>query len=154
MALENTEKALSYWIDEMTSRNVVVTTRIIQQKALEFYSKYCGKDEFDFKASNGWFEKFKKRSSLHNIKFSGEASSADKISADQFLPVIEDIIKNGGYSMDQVFNADETGLFWKRSPSRTFMTKSQLTSSGIIVSLSATQDLDAEQLRDVSCFRL
>jgi hypothetical protein len=29
------------------------------------------------------------------------------------------IIKDGGYTDQQIFNADETYLFWRRMPSRT-----------------------------------
>lgn len=53
IVLENSERALVFWIDKMTSRNVVLTTAIIQQKARDFYAKYSGKTEFEFKASNG-----------------------------------------------------------------------------------------------------
>jgi len=31
---------------------------------------------------------------------------------------------------EQVFNADETGLFWKRMPSRTFLSKNEKTAPG------------------------
>lgn len=63
-----------FWIDEMATRNVVLilTTAIVQQKTRDFYAKYSGKTEFVFKARNGWFDWLKKRSSLHNVKFTGK----------------------------------------------------------------------------------
>ena len=39
---------------------------------------------FDFKASGGWFEKFKKRSGIHSVFRHGEAASSDKAAADKF----------------------------------------------------------------------
>ena len=57
----------------------------------------------------------------------GEASSAER---DAALLYVEDefprLIEEGGYIPEQVFNMDETGLFWKRMPSRTFLYKEEL----------------------------
>ena len=41
-------------------------------------------------------------------------TSADETAAKEFLPKLGQIIEEGGYTPDQVFNADETGLFWKK----------------------------------------
>ncbi|GFU93462.1 tigger transposable element-derived protein 1 [Trichonephila clavipes] len=40
------------------------------------------------------------------------------------------IIEDGDYSADQVFNADETGLYWERLPNRTYIAKDEKTASG------------------------
>ena len=40
------------------------------------------------------------------------------------------IIKYGVYSPNQVWNADESGLFWKRIPSRTYVEKKKKTAGG------------------------
>jgi hypothetical protein len=129
LAMERTEKALSYWIDELASRNICLTTAIIQEKARQFHLNISGTE--DFKASRGWFDRFQKRYSLQNVKLSGEAASADKEGATQFIPIIEEVIRKGNYSLDQVFNADETGLFWRKAPSRTFMSNDQRSVSGL-----------------------
>ncbi|GFU21367.1 tigger transposable element-derived protein 1 [Trichonephila clavipes] len=39
-------------------------------------------------------------------------------------------IEDGDYSADQVFNADETGLYWKKLPNRTYIAKDEKTASG------------------------
>lgn len=44
--------------------------------------------------------------------------------------VLAKIIDDGGYCPDQVFNAEQTGLFWKKMPSRIFIAKSEKTASG------------------------
>ena len=43
-------------------------------------------------------------------------------------------ISEKGYSPDQVFNGDETGLFWKRMPNRTWISKEEKRASGFKVS--------------------
>ena len=40
------------------------------------------------------------------------------------------MIKKEGYLPQQVFNADETGLFWKKIPNRTYTTKKEKTLPG------------------------
>lgn len=58
------------------------------------------------------------RAALHNIKITGEKASADEAAADAFPDELKRVVEEGGYTARQVFNIDETGLFWKRMPSR------------------------------------
>jgi hypothetical protein len=52
---------------------------------------------------------------------SGEAASADHQAALEFPDTFKAIIKHGNYPPQLVFNVDETGLYWKHMPSRTFI---------------------------------
>jgi hypothetical protein len=83
----------------------------------------------EFGASCGWFDRFKKRSNLHNIKVQGEAASANTEAAESFPWDLVKIIDDGGYMKDEIFNVDEMGLFWKM-PSRTFSAKEERTVTG------------------------
>lgn len=71
-----------------------------------------------FKPSNGWLGRFKKRHNIEWKKMSGEKASVDLDSAnhwvDNVLPKLVD-----GYSSDCVYNADETGLFYRMKPEYT-----------------------------------
>lgn len=49
---------------------------------------------------------------LHNIKIKGETASADEWAAKEFP---EKLIEDGGYTPDQVWNVDDSGLFWKKN---------------------------------------
>ncbi|CAB0044839.1 unnamed protein product, partial [Trichogramma brassicae] len=53
-------------------------------------------------------------------KNNGESASADHEAARTFPQHIREIIAAKHYVPDQIFNCDETGLFWKRMPSRTW----------------------------------
>lgn len=60
----------------------------------------------------------------------GEAASADYAAASNFPDALAQIIREGGYSAKQVFNVDETGLFWKRMPGRTYIAKEERAAPG------------------------
>ncbi|XP_055768984.1 tigger transposable element-derived protein 1-like [Salvelinus fontinalis] len=87
-----------------------------------------------FNASKGWFEKFKKRFGLKNVCLHGEMASADTAEAEAFVNnKFKAIIEEGGYKPEQVFNMDETALFWKRMPSRTFIMQEEAKAPGFKV---------------------
>ncbi|CAM5131489.1 unnamed protein product [Natator depressus] len=74
---------------------------------------------------------FKARANLHNIRVSGKAASADEEAAHAFPDTLAKIIEKGGYCACQVFNIDETGLFWKRMLSRAYITKEEKSMLGL-----------------------
>nr|XP_034983735.1 tigger transposable element-derived protein 1-like [Zootoca vivipara] len=78
-----------------------------------------------FKASRGWFERFRIRSGIHSVVRHGEAASSDVPVAEEFATEFLEVVKTQGYLPQQVFNCDETRLFWKRVPKRTFLTQEE-----------------------------
>lgn len=52
------------------------------------------------------------------------------MAAQDFPPQLKSLITEKGYSPEQVFNCDETGLFWKKMPSRTFLNQEEKRASG------------------------
>ncbi|GFT50863.1 tigger transposable element-derived protein 1, partial [Trichonephila clavipes] len=136
--LERTERAIAIWIEEQVQRRIPVSGYLIQEKALQFYksmklsepSTYSSQAGKEFSASKGWLTGFFKRNALHNIKITWESATADKGAAKIFPEELAKIIEDGDYSVDQVFNADETGLYWKKLPNRTYIAKDEKTASG------------------------
>ncbi|XP_042221477.1 tigger transposable element-derived protein 1-like [Homarus americanus] len=61
---------------------------------------------------------------------SSEAASADTDSANKYPAELKKIIDEGGYTPEQVYNVDETGLFWKRMPARTFISTEEKSAPG------------------------
>uniref|UniRef100_K7F4W6 DDE-1 domain-containing protein n=1 Tax=Pelodiscus sinensis TaxID=13735 RepID=K7F4W6_PELSI len=79
-----------------------------------------------FTASHGWFNHFKTCANFHSVKLSGEAASADLKAAEPFIK----LIKEGNYFPEQIFNVNETGLFWKKMPERTYIHNEAKTMPG------------------------
>uniref|UniRef100_A0A673CZT8 HTH CENPB-type domain-containing protein n=1 Tax=Sphaeramia orbicularis TaxID=375764 RepID=A0A673CZT8_9TELE len=129
------EKLLMLWIEDQNQRRLSISLMLIQEKArciFQTLKEQKGKDaeKEEFTASKGWFMRFKARANLHNLKVQGEAASADEMAAKAFPGDLAKIIQEGGYLAEQVFNVDETGLFWKRLPSRTDISKEEKTALG------------------------
>jgi hypothetical protein len=87
-----------------------------------------------FSASRGWFYNFRKRMGLHNVQTMGESASADSNAAERFPRELKEIIEQGEYRREQIFNVDETGLFWKKMPSRTYLAEKERSQPGYKVS--------------------
>jgi hypothetical protein len=129
------ERFLMIWIHDQTSRHVPLSHGIIQNKAQSLFDEMKAKKgetvkDADFGASRGWFDGFKRLSNLYDIKVQGGAAAADTVAAESFPRDLAKIIEDGGCSKDQIFNVDETGLFWKKMPSRTFIAKEEKSMPG------------------------
>lgn len=116
--LEKTEQALGLWI-ELNRKNVPIVSQLIRDKAVEFYNSFKSlTDEVpksDYKFSKGWLEHFKMR---YDVKL-----STDPESSTQHVSEIQAYIEEQGYLPDQIFTAEQTVLFWKKFPERTFLAK-------------------------------
>lgn len=68
-------------------------------------------------------DKFKKRNFIKSRELHGESASIrdDKEIHTQFLTLVYEKIKQ--YGGDNIYNSDETGLFFKQMPTKTLCTK-------------------------------
>lgn len=65
--------------------------------------------------------------------FAGEKASVDHDATEQFPLELKKFIAEKEYVPDQISNGDETGLFWKRMPSRTWISKEEKRAPGFKV---------------------
>lgn len=81
-----------------------------------------------FSASNGWLQKWRKR---HNIAFkniSGEAADVSYADVTQFRTTLSSILAQ--YRAEDIYNADESGLFFRALPTKTLAFKSDKCTGG------------------------
>ncbi|XP_043914003.1 jerky protein homolog-like [Protopterus annectens] len=69
-----------------------------------------------FVASGGWLKNFKSRHGIRELEVPGESLSGDTPAAQKFKETFLALLGKEGYSPDDVYNADETGLYWKSLP--------------------------------------
>ncbi|CAM5078436.1 unnamed protein product [Natator depressus] len=103
----------------MNHKHVPIDGNTLQEKALSLYALFKPpteegqpSDEKEFKASQGWLNSFRNSFNLKNVQTTGEAASANE--------QLKKIIEEKGYLPEQVFNADKSGLFWKKMPNHTY----------------------------------
>ena len=102
------------WFQRARSLNLPISGPLIQEKALSFAKSL---KKTDFKASNGWLNRFKTRHSISHAVISGESGSVDKDvvkSRKLRLPAI-----TASYDTRDIYNMDESGMFYRALPDKT-----------------------------------
>lgn len=106
------EEALITWIRSVRSQNIPLDGPTVLIKA-EAYSTALGIE--NFKASQGWLSNFKKRHGITFQRIQGEAASVREHDTEEWKRVqLPKLLEK--YTMDCIYNADETGLFWEALP--------------------------------------
>ncbi|CAF1991471.1 unnamed protein product [Rotaria magnacalcarata] len=72
-----------------------------------------------FKASNGWLEKFRNRHTISFRTINGESASVDDSTVEEWTQRLSTILD--GFNENDVFNAAETGLFYRATPDRSLV---------------------------------
>ena len=106
------------WFRQARDKAIPLSGPILQSKALEFASQL---DIADFKASNGWLEKFKARHVIKAFTVSGESAGVDLQTVDNFRSRIPEI--RSDFEPCNIFNCDETDLYYRTLPNKTLSTK-------------------------------
>ncbi|GFU97726.1 tigger transposable element-derived protein 6 [Trichonephila clavipes] len=100
-------------------QNIPMGGSLLKEKAKAF-AKELG---IEFSASEGWLTNFKKRDGIVFKKMCGESSSVDINVCSKWQNSLSDLIKE--YEPRNIFNTDETGLFFKCLPEKTFTFKKE-----------------------------
>lgn len=81
-----------------------------------------------FKASNGRLDNFLDRHGIDSAKLHGEGGSADPANVEKAqtaLPELLGELAEQGYTEDDIYNVDETGLFYRADPTRTYILRTE-----------------------------
>ena len=138
---EQLNKLVWEWFCIARSKGVPVSGALLQQKALMFSMQF---GHNDFMASNGWLESFKLRHNIQSATLSGEASDISATLEADWKRHLETILE--GHELKDVFNADETGVFYQDLPNKSFMVRGETCYGGkkskqcltLLVACSAT----------------
>lgn len=115
---EDIENALMIWLRQARSNNLPIGGPILKEKAIAL-AKELG--HHDFKCSDGWLDRFKKRREVTFRTVSGEANAAPQQIVDDWKRKLPEMLKK--YHPKDIFNADETGLFFQLLPDHTYTFK-------------------------------
>ena len=118
------EEALYKWFLGIRSQNIPVSQEMLRTKVLYFYNEARNKGVqfYNFEASQGWLENFQERYNISSKRIHGESESADLEQVDKGRERLQELLV--GYDLNDIYNADETGLFFRLGPDQTLATKS------------------------------
>lgn len=106
------------WFVRVRGQNLPCSGPMIQEQALSFAGEL---GITDFKASNGWLASFKSRHNIVGIKLCGESASVSLETVDEWKGRLPSLLED--YKAENVFNLDETGLFFRATPDRSLAVK-------------------------------
>ena len=110
---------MALWVTKALADKILLTGEVLRQK-WETFAGMAGVPEEDrLKLSNGWLSRFKERFGLKQFKRHGEAGSVEETTIEDERKRIREVIKEFmalGHTLRDVFNMDETGLFYGYVP--------------------------------------
>ena len=120
------EEALMIWFKQAPTLNLPISGPILQIKARELALSL---GYTDFSCSTGWLQRFKARHGIVFRKMCGESGSVTTdMTVDWILTKLSALLDE--FRPEDIFNADETGLFWKCLPDKSLTLKGETCSGG------------------------
>lgn len=119
------ESVLLHWFKQVRDENIAINGPILKAKAEQFAKKM--KIE-NFVCSEGWLNRFKDRHGIAFRAISGESGCVPNANVVEWKKDLHILIKD--YEAKNIFNVDETGLFYKMQPSKTLHFKREKCTGG------------------------
>lgn len=122
------------WFMQKRSEGEPISGPILCEKAMQFNIQISNGEPSNFQASTGWLKRFKSRHGIRELQIEGEKLSANTTAADSFKTKFKNILNTENYSLENIYNADETGLNWKALPRKTLASRKESAAPGCKIS--------------------
>ena len=117
----NLDQAMFKWLLVVRSRDVTVSALVFKTKATEFAEKM---NVENFKKSDDWLDRWKKRFDVSFKTVSGESSSCtDKMVTPWEQTMLPTILCK--YDLNQIYNNDESDLLYRAQPNKSLHLKNE-----------------------------
>ena len=116
-ALPELDQAVYMWFRAQRSEGKPVSGPLIIEKAKKLRDDLGISKDCTF--SVGWLRRFKQRHGIRKLNIHGEKLSADHEAAEAYKDTFLRVIREHEVSIDQVYNADETAIYWRCLPTST-----------------------------------
>lgn len=121
------DEALFQWFTAARAQSVPISGEVLKSKAEELCKEM--EPDTEWKCSSGWLSRWKVRHNISYKSICGENAAVDKeVCADWMERVLRPILTK--YKSEDVFNADETGLFWRLLPDKTHAVSGEVCTGG------------------------
>ncbi|XP_071054691.1 tigger transposable element-derived protein 6-like [Onthophagus taurus] len=119
------DKACFEWFVKAKNQNIAVSGSFVKKKAKEIAGRL---GVSTFKASDGWLQKWRLRNNVAFKCISGEAADVNEEGINEFMKKLPTFLL--GYRPEDIFNADESGLFFRALSNKTLALKSEKCTEG------------------------
>lgn len=123
---EQVDQALLQWFKLQRNRGIPVNGPLLQEKA-NFFARKLNIPNFN--CSMSWINRFKVRHNIVAGKIAGESLSVQQSDVSDWLERVWPNLR-AQFKDEEIFNADETGLFYKLTPDKTLKFKGEKCSGG------------------------
>jgi hypothetical protein len=114
--LGNVDQALLEWFKVHRNAGFPNNGPILKVQAKKFAKQLRHEN---LTCNNGWLDRFKNRHNIVYAKVSGEALSVDSKTASERVKSVW-VECQQGYSEEDIYSGDETGVFYNMTPDSTF----------------------------------
>ncbi|GFT97592.1 jerky protein homolog-like [Trichonephila clavipes] len=125
---DKVDNALHIWFTQERQRRTPLSGPIIQEKAIQLNKLMNG--DASFSASIGWLDRWKKRHGVRQLTITGEKLSSDFDATKEYVTTFVNLIAEGNYSPQQIYNADETGLNFRALPKKSLASQDEKSAPG------------------------
>ena len=101
---------------------------MLQEEALEISKQLDSANFEQFKASSGWLEKSKATYGIVNCLVEGESGEVQEQTIESWMERLREICI--GYRLQDIWNMDETGCFFRALPDKTFSERGKRCKGG------------------------
>lgn len=113
LQMSKMEACLNIWLDDVRAKRLPISHLKVKSKALKLYD-LIGKQELYehlmFAASNGWFERFKRKYELYELTPQDDRAPSSEV---ELRTTTKTAMSEGNISNDQIFVVDNIVFNWK-----------------------------------------
>ena len=128
------DQAFFLWFVQKRSQNIPVSGPLLTKKALQLHALLHVNDMEsapEFKASQGWLWRFCNRHAIRQLSLQGEKLSSSENEVAPFKKDLQQVMEENQITLEQLYNCDETGLYYRSLPTKTLAAQSEKQASGM-----------------------
>ena len=116
--IRNTKPSTQFFTNGLKTAvsGIYVSGSLLKEEAMNIKDLLSNPDLNDFKASEGWLDKWKLSYGIREKQISGESSDPSEVTVGSWMERFRELCK--GYQLKDIWNMDESGCFLKALPSK------------------------------------
>jgi len=116
------------WYKRCCASNIYPNGAMLKEEAMAIKEQLKNSDFDDFRASDGWLDRWKTTYSVKERRIVGEAGDVSAETITSWMERISELIE--GYSLENIWNMDESGCFFKALPEKGLVEKGKQAKGG------------------------